>query len=74
MFLARRRCNVLFVMLTGGEFFREVPPQSVDRAVAQLVELTSTAEDKAFHRNDGCNGRACMFADSSPYPPGCPHG
>jgi hypothetical protein len=46
----------------------------VDRAVAQLVELTSTAEDKAFHRNDGCNVRACMFADSSPYPPGCPHG
>lgn len=28
MCLARRRCNVMFAMLTRGEFFREPPPRA----------------------------------------------
>lgn len=34
MCLARRRCNVLYVMLTRGEYFRELPPRTTVEAAA----------------------------------------
>ncbi|WP_312804137.1 IS110 family transposase [Corynebacterium variabile] len=34
MCLARRRCNVIFAMLTNGEFFRELPARAAGEAVA----------------------------------------
>ncbi|CUU67532.1 IS110 family transposase [Corynebacterium variabile] len=34
MCLARRRCNVIFAMLTNGEFFRELPARPAGESVA----------------------------------------
>lgn len=34
MCLARRRCNVMFAMLTRGEFFRELPPRATPETAA----------------------------------------
>ena len=34
MCLARRRCNVIFAMLTNGEFFRELPARPAEESVA----------------------------------------
>lgn len=34
MCMARRRCNVIFAMLTRGEFFRELPARTQQAAVA----------------------------------------
>ena len=34
MCLARRRCNVIFAMLTNGEFFRELPARAAGESVA----------------------------------------
>ena len=34
MCLARRRCDVIFAMLTNGEFFRELPARPAEESVA----------------------------------------
>lgn len=34
MCLSRRRCNVIFAMLTNSEFFRELPARTAEESVA----------------------------------------